>query len=186
MGKVFIQGVALAIAGFVAIALNQLLNLGLGSIAFGLLIGGILGLVSDGGPVGRVGAFVVGIVVAMVIYIVRVLFLNDSFGGQVLAMLITLGLLTVICALTAGKLPLWAALAGTALVTGAYETAFVAAPQNVTSELHSHTTAALVPAAFGFLAAVLVQDKAPGADRSAKGDNNATSNEASVSLTKEG
>ena len=171
MGKVFIQGLALAIAGVVAIALNQLLDLGLGSIGFGLLVGGVLGLVSDGGPVGRIGGFVVGIIVALVVYIARVLFLNDSFSGQVAAMVITLGLLTLVCALTSGRLPLWSALLGTALVVGAYETSFLANPANVTSELFQYTTMALLPAALGFLVVVFVADKASGSEPSESSDS---------------
>jgi hypothetical protein len=102
---------------------------------------------------------VVGIIVAMVLYIVRVLFLNDSFAGHVAALVLGLVLITVICALTSGRLPLWAALAGVALVTGAYETAFIDASQNVTTELFQYTTQALVPAAFGFLATIFVSER---------------------------
>lgn len=159
MGKVFLQGLALLIAGLVALILNHFLNLGLGSIVFGLAIGGVLGLVGDGGAIGRAGAFVVGIIVALVQYIVRVLFLNDSFAGNVVVIIIGLALVTVVCALTSGRLPLWAALAGVALVTGAYETAFVDSPQNVTTQLFQYTTMALVPAAFGFLATIFVSDR---------------------------
>jgi hypothetical protein len=159
MGKVFLQGLALLIAGLVALILNHFLNLGLGSIVFGLAIGGILGLVGDGGAIGRAGAFVVGIIVALVQYIVRVLFLNDSFAGNVVVIIIGLLLVTVVCALTSGRLPLWAALAGVALVTGAYETAFVDSPQNVTTQLFQYTTMALVPAAFGFLATIFFSDQ---------------------------
>lgn len=159
MGRVFIQGLVLIVAGFVCLLLNQVLNLGLGSIVFGLCIGAILGLVSDGGPVGRAGAFVVGIVVAIVTYLVRVLFLNDSLAGNVVLLLLTLGIITLVAGLTAGRLPLWAILAGAALVTGAYETSFVAASQNVQTELFQYTTMALVPAAIGFLAAIFVSDR---------------------------
>lgn len=182
MGKVFIQGIALAIAGFVAIALNQMLNLGLGSIAFGLAVGGVLGLVSDGGPVGRVGGFLVGILVALIMYVVRVLFLNDSFAGQVVAMVLALGIITVICALTFGKLPLWTALLGVGLVVGAYETSFVAAPQNLTSELLQYTTTALVPAALGFLAAVFVANRGGAGGKT--GNTDVQEQSSTVSLSK--
>lgn len=159
MVKVFLQGLAVLVAGLVALILNQLLNLGLGSILFGLAIGSILGLVADGGAIGRAGAFLVGIVVTLVLYVARVLFLNDSFAGNVVVLLVGLVLITLICALTGGRLPLWAALAGVALVTGAYETSFVAASQNVTTELFQYMTMALVPAAFAFLATVFVADR---------------------------
>jgi hypothetical protein len=184
MGKVFIQGLALAIAGFVAIALNNLLDLGLGSIVFGLLVGGVLGLVSDGGPVGRIGGFLVGVLVALIMYLVRVLFLNDSFAGQVVGLLVSLAIVTVICALTAGRLPLWSALLGSALVVGAYETSFIDNPANVQSELLQYTTMALVPAALGFLAAIFVADKPEAPDGRQNTDNNQEEQSSTVSLSK--
>lgn len=168
MGKVFVQGLVILVGGIVVLALNEVLNLGLGAITFGIAMGGVLGLVSDGGPVGRVGAFVVGIVIAMALYIVTALFLNGSFLGSVVGLVIALGLITVICAVTGGRLPLWAGLLGSALVTGAYQLAFNNAPQNLLTEMPLNVTQALVPAAVGFLAAVFVADrdteKEPGTD----------------------
>ncbi len=168
MGKTFIQGLVLLAAGIVALILNNLLNLGLGSITLGLAVGGILGLVSDGGPVGRVGSFVVGLVIAMVVYVVSILLLNTSFGGQVVGILIALGLVTLICGLTSGRLPLWAALAGIVLVAGAYGQAFADNPAGILTELPQYVTQALVPAALGFLATIFVADRAP-QDASAAG-----------------
>jgi len=158
MGKVFVEGLVLIVAGIVVVALDQLLNLGLGSILFGLAIGGVLGLVSqaDGGPVGRMLGFILGIVVAMVGFILQALVLNGSFVGQVLTVAVLLGLITIVCALTAGRVPLWSALLGLALITGAYGSYFAAAPQNILTEMFQYTTVALVPAAFGFLAGVFV------------------------------
>ncbi|MFN8125432.1 MAG: hypothetical protein U0R64_02835 [Candidatus Nanopelagicales bacterium] len=159
MGKVFVQGLVVMLGGFVALALNQVLNLGLGAIAFGVAIGAILGLVSDGGPVGRVGSFVVGMLIAMVMFVVQALLLNGSFVGQVLQLVIGLGLITLICALTSGRLPLWSALLGSALVTGAYGTYFQNAPQNLLTELPQYVTASLVPASLAFLATIFVADR---------------------------
>ncbi len=159
MGKTFVQGLVILAAGIVALLLNQLLNLGLGSITFGLAVGGVLGLVSDGGPVGRVGAFVVGMIVTMILFVLSILVLNTTFVGQVLTVVIGLGLITVICALTGGRLPLWAGLMGAVLVAGAYSTAFAANPAGILTELPQYTTQALVPCALGFLAAVFVADK---------------------------
>ncbi len=159
MGKTFVQGLVIIVAGIVALILNQLLNLGLGSITFGLAVGAILGLVSDGGPVGRIGAFVVGIIVAMILFVLSVLLLNTSFAGQVITILIGIGLITIICGLTAGRLPLWAALLGSVLVAGAYSQAFAANPAGILTELPQYTTQALVPAVLGLLATIFVSDR---------------------------
>lgn len=159
MGKTFVQGLVIIAAGIVALLLNQLLNLGLGSITFGLAVGGILGLVSDGGPVGRVGSFVVGMIVAMVLFVLTVLLLNATFLGQTITILIGIGLITVICALTGGRLPLWAGLLGAVLVLGAYGQVFVANPAGILTDLPQYTTMALVPCAVTFLGTIFVADK---------------------------
>ena len=76
-----------------------------------------------------------------------------------LQIVIGFGLITLICALTAGRLPLWAGLLGSALVTGSYATYFENAPQNLLTEMPQYVTASLVPCALAFLAAVFVADK---------------------------
>lgn len=167
MGKVFVQGLVILVGGIVVLALNEVLNLGLGAITFGIAMGGVLGLVSDGGPVGRVGSFVVGMVIAMALYVLQALLLNGSFLGSVVSIVIGLGLITVICAVTGGRLPLWAGLLGAALVTGAYQVSFNNAPQNLLTELPMAVTQALVPAAVGFLAAVFVADRTSGEEPAA-------------------
>jgi len=156
MGKVFLQGAALAIAGILSVLLDGWLNLGLGSVLFGLAVGGILAAVAEGGPVGRIGAFLIGVLAGMVVFVVRVLFLNDSSVGRIIAVLIALVVIVGLAGLTSNRLPLWAGLLGLALVTGGYEAVFVNAPQNVTSQMLEYTTMALVPAALAFLAVSLV------------------------------
>ena len=158
MAKVLIQGLAVFAAGLVALIINRVLNLELGSIALGLTIGAAVGLVATHGVLGRIGGFLLGVVVAVVMYGVRALFLNSSFEGQVAGLTITLALLVLICAVTGGRLPLWSALLGSALVVGAYEAPYIADPANVTAELVQYTTMALLPAALGFLGAVLVSN----------------------------
>jgi hypothetical protein len=184
MGKVFIQGAALAIAGILAVLLDGWFGLGLGSVLFGLAVGGILGIVAEGGPVGRIGAFLIGVLTAMVVYVVRVLFLNDSSLGLSLAVLIALVVIVGLSGLTANRLPLWAGLLGLALVTGAYETSFVAAPQNVTVELLEFTTMALVPAALAFLAVSVVGGIGNQEDSGGSGGGGQQEQSPTVSLSK--
>ena len=168
MAKVPIQGLAVFAAGLVALIINRVLNLELGSIALGLAIGAALGLVTSHGVLGRIGGFLLGVVVAVVMYGVRTLFLNTSFEGQVAGLTITLVLIVLICAVTGGRLPLWSALLGSALVVGAYETPYLSNPSNLTSELVQYTTMALLPAALAFLGAVLVSNYRSGDDPGAE------------------
>ena len=154
MGKIFISGLLVIVAGFIAILLDSLVGLGLGSVLLGIAVGGILGLSSDGSPIGRLGAFVVGFVVALVGYLVRILFLNDSVAGQMLYILLVVGLVTLVSALTRNRLPFVAGLLGVVAVVGAYEFAFVSAPQNVQTELFEYSARVLVPVALGYLLAL--------------------------------
>ena len=75
-------------------------------------------------------------------------------------------------------------LLGLALVTGAYETSFVAAPQNVTVELLEFTTMALVPAALAFLAVSVVGGIGNQEDSGGSGGGGQQEQSPTVSLSK--
>ena len=156
MAKVFVQGIAIVVAGVVALFLNRFLDLGTSSVVFGLLIGGAIGIARDGSALGRIGGFVLGIIAAFVFYGLRLLVFNDSFPGQILTLLILVALVAVVCGLTSGRMPLWSGMLGSALVVGAFEYSYENQIYYVQSLIVSNTTAALLPAALGILAGVLV------------------------------
>lgn len=154
MGRTFIAGGALILAGVVAIVLDSLLGLGLGFVLFGIALGGVLGLSRDGTPLGRLGAYSVGFVIVVIAYLGRVLVGNASTLGLIIGVVAVILPVAAVSALTRNRLPLSAGLLGVATVVGAYEAAFLASPQNIQSELLPVASAAIFPVALGFLAAV--------------------------------
>lgn len=155
MRRTFLTGGLLAVAGGLAVYIGEWLNLGLWSALFGAGVGAVLGLVTDRGPAARLGAFLVGLVIAWIGYALRAAALPDSLTGRALAVVIVILVITVICALLGGRLPFWAALLGAVALTGAYESDYVAAPYNFLSESVGSISKLLVPFAVGFLVAVL-------------------------------
>jgi hypothetical protein len=152
VGKTFLAGGLVLVAIIVLLLFDGLLGLGLGTVFLGVAIGGALGLANDPSTLlGRLGAFVVGFLLAMINYPLRALLLPDNIAGRFVQAIIVVGLLTVVCALTKNRLPLWAGLLGIAAVVGSYEAMFTAAPQNVLSELLPATSKVLLPAAITFL-----------------------------------
>jgi hypothetical protein len=160
MARSFVTGGLLLAAVALLLLLNSFLGLGLGSVLLGVALGGVLGLV-PGGAVGRAGAFLVGFILAVVGYLVRVLLLNDTGLGLFLFALFVIGIATLLAGLTKGRMPLAAGLLGAAAVVGGYEVLFNLAPQNITAELVPAASAVLLPAALAFFAATLAQLIAP-------------------------
>lgn len=154
MGKTFIAGLLLVAAGIVAIVLDGAFGLGLGSVLLGVAVGGALGLSRDGSPLGRLGAFLVGFLVAIVGYLLRILVLNESALGQILYIAIVVMIVTTVCAVTKNKLPLWAGALGIAAVVGAYELQFVASPQNIQADIFAAAAKVLFPTSLAFLASL--------------------------------
>ncbi|MAT60239.1 MAG: hypothetical protein CMH41_01050 [Micrococcales bacterium] len=156
MAKVFVQGIAVVVAGVVALFLNRFLDLGTSSVVFGLLIGGAIGIARDGSALGRIGGFVLGLIAGIVFYGLRLAVFNDSFPGQILTLLILVALVTIVCGLTAGRMPLWSSMLGSALIVGAFEYSYENEIYYAQSLIVSNTTSALLPAALGILAGVIV------------------------------
>lgn len=178
MSKTFGAGLLLIAAAIVTIILGQALDLQIDSVFFGLAIGGVLALVNDNSStLGRLGGFAVGLVVTMAGYIIRILALNESLMGQILFAVIVLVLIAVICGVTGGRLPLWSGLVGAALVTGSYEASFLDAPQDITTNLFSSVSTALVPMAIAFIAGILIRPEIKRGGDDEKAQANKVSNQ---------
>ena len=156
MKRVFIAGVLLAIGAAVLVVVSDSLGLGLKSVLLATAIGGAVGLLNRGGPIPRVGSFLVGFVIAWLSYFLRAGLLPDSMLGRVIYVVVVIVLITVICGLTKDRLPLWSALLGAALFIGGYDFLFVTAPYNVITESTATAPALLLPFAVAFLLASLV------------------------------
>jgi hypothetical protein len=185
MARVWIQGLAIAIAGIVALALNRVLDLGTISILFGLLIGGAVGISKDGSALGRTVGFLVGVIAGVAYYGIRLLVLNDSFVGQVVMLLLVIAVLTLICALTSGWIPLMSGLLGAGLSIGALEGVYQNDTTLFLSVAPTNVGASLLPAALGLLAGVLVGNyRRSHDDPSPPAEPSPTPEQPTVSLTK--
>lgn len=161
MKRVFIAGVLLAIGAAVLVFVSDSLGLGLKSVLLATAIGGAVGLVQRGGPIPRVGSFLIGFVIGWLSYFLRAGLLPDSMVGHVIAVVVVILLITVICGLTRDRLPFWSALLGAALFIGGYDFLFASAPYNVITESTSTAPALLLPFAVAFLLASLVASAEP-------------------------
>lgn len=155
MKRTLLTGALLAVAGALAVYVGAWLNLGLRSSIYGAALGAVLGLVANHSVLGRLAAFLGGVVIAWLGYAVRAQFLPDSSSGQVIAVLIVVVLITGMTLLSFGRLPMWAGLLGAAALIGAYEELYSAAPYNFLSESVVAVSGLLVPVGFGFLVGVL-------------------------------
>ena len=155
MKRTLLTGALLAVAGALAVYVGAWLNLGLRSSIYGAALGAVLGLVANHSVLGRLAAFLGGVVFAWLGYAVRAQFLPDSTSGQVIALVVVVVLITGMTALSFGRLPMWAGLLGGAALIGAYEELYSAAPYNFLSESVVAVSGLLVPVGFGFLVGVI-------------------------------
>ena len=156
MKRVFIAGVLLAIGAAVLVFVNDTLGLDLKSVLLATAIGGAVGLIRRGGPIARVGSFLVGFVIGWLSYFLRAGLLPDSMIGHIIYVVAVIILITVVCGLTRDRLPFWSALLGAALFIGGYDFLFASAPYNVIKESTATAPALLLPFAVAFLLASLV------------------------------
>ena len=161
MRRGLIVGLVLAVFAALVIGLGQLLGLDLQHVALmGAALGGVLGLVPHDPPLGKLGGFVVGFVVAWIGFALRAAVLPDSAGGRAAAAFLVVAVIGVACAVSAGRLPLWSGLLGAAAIVGAYEETYTNAPSQFLKESPTAGTTILFAVALGFLATSLLTDGA--------------------------
>jgi hypothetical protein len=93
-----------------------------------VLLGIAVGLAVYPLSLGRVGAYVLGAVLGWVAMALYAGFLPHVGGSRALIVLIGVGLLAVVAALSADLVPLWAGLVGYAAFTGLYEPLYAESP----------------------------------------------------------
>jgi hypothetical protein len=122
----------------------------------GTAAGAVVALVPDRGAGERAAAFVLGVLAAWGGFALRAGVLPDVPLGRALAVVSALSLVTAVATATAGRLPLWAGLAGTATFAGAYTAAYVADPPAFATASVTALTSVLLAAAIGFLVVTVV------------------------------
>lgn len=154
-----LAGLVLAVFAALIIGLGEALGLDLQHVALlGAALGGVLGLVPHQFPLGKLGGFVLGFVVAWIGFALRAAVLPDSATGRAVAAFIVVALVAVACAISAGRVPLWSALLGAAAIAGAYEEIYTNAPSQFLKESPAAGTTVLLAVALGYLATSLVAD----------------------------
>jgi hypothetical protein len=156
-------GLLLAVGAALIIGLGDALGLGLEHVALlGAALGGVLGLVPGREPLGKLGGFAVGFVVAWLGFALRAAVLPDTSGGRALAAFLVVAVIAVCCAVSGGRVPLWSALLGAAAIVGAYEETYTNAPSEFLRQSPSAGTTVLLAVALGYLATSLVRYPEPG------------------------
>jgi hypothetical protein len=159
MRRSLFAGLFLAAFAALIIGLGELFGLDLQPVALlGAALGGVLGLVPHRSPLGRLGGFALGFALAWVGYALRAAMLPDTAGGRALAAFAVVALITGVCAVSAGRLPLWSGLLGAAAIAGAYEEIYTGAPSQFLKDSPTAATTILLAAALGYLATSLVSE----------------------------
>ena len=145
MVKALMTGALLAVAAAVIVLLGEPLGGSLQQLALlAAALGGALALVQTGSWWGAPTAFLVGLVVTWIGYGVRALLLPDSTAGRALAAFLVVLIVAGLITLSAGRLPLWAALLGIVAMVAAYERAYTDSPSSFLSASPAAATACLL------------------------------------------
>ena len=165
MRKALLSGALLAAAAAVVVLLGSWLGDDLQHFALlGAALGGVIGLAPHQPVWGKLGGFATGFVLAWVGFALRAAVLPDSAGGRAVAAFLVIMACVLVCALSAGRIPLWSALVGAAAIVGAYETTYTSSPSQFLEESPTAATTILFAAALGFMATSLLADAHPVAE----------------------
>lgn len=122
----------------------------------GAALGGVVGLVPHNPPLGKLGGFVLGFVVAWIAFGVRAAVLPDTTIGRALAAFLVILVCGGVAAVSAGKVPLWSTLVGAAAIVGAYETSYTSSPSQFLTASPQAATTVLLAAGFGYLGTTII------------------------------
>lgn len=158
MRKTLVAGVLLAVAAGLTVLVGEALALDVEAVALlGVAVGAVVSLVPDHTASRRLAAFSLGVFAAYVGYLVRAAATPDTSAGRAVAASFIVLLCVGVFAISAGRLPLWSALLGSASLAGAYEFTYTQAATRVLDTSVSSLTALLLCVAIGFLVAMIAQ-----------------------------
>jgi hypothetical protein len=185
MVRSLVTGLCLAVFAAVIIGLSNLLGLDLEHVALlGAALGGVLGLVPHRPAWGKPVGFLAGFLLAWLGFALRAAWLPDSSSGRAVAAFLVVALVTVVAALSRGRLPLWSGLVGAASIVGSYESVYTNAPSQFLSDSPAAATTVLLAVGLGYLAVNLVAPQAsPTAEGSRRRRRSAVGEESAASST---
>ncbi len=149
MVRTFLLGLLVTILGVVVLLVTAWLGLAAANSLLGLGAGLVLGLIPDRSPLARYGAFLIGLALGLIALVAGL----AGWIGFVVFILV----LTLISALTGGRLPLWAMVLGGGVLAAMYQPFLVANAWYVLTEYPTALFAALATSSGGFIAAVFVE-----------------------------
>jgi hypothetical protein len=120
-----------------------------------VLLAVAVGLAARQPTVGRIGAYVIGILAAWGAVALGAGLLPQTGLADAIALMVGLGILTVIAAVTGDHVPLWAGLAGYVAFTAFYEPIYAANPTLFLSESPVALLTVLLAGGIGFAIAGL-------------------------------
>ncbi|MGV1037293.1 MAG: hypothetical protein ACOYD0_09745 [Candidatus Nanopelagicales bacterium] len=157
MARTMLFGVVCAVLAFLVIMTGQVLNLSLQNVLLSLAVGAALGLVRTNSPVARIGAFLIGFLLGIIFFVLRLAVFPATWLGNAAAVVLIILALTLISALTKDKLPLWAMFLGAAVFAGSYNSYFMTTPWLFESQTVSVAAGSLFAVSAGFFVALLVE-----------------------------
>lgn len=128
-----------------------------------MLAGVVLGLTRDRSPLARYGAFLIGLVFGLFALVLGMVGWIGWVGG--------IFVLTVISALTKGRLPLWAMILGGGTLAAVYQPLLLSSPWFVFTQYPTVLLVTLAASSGGFLVTIVVElleDVTPGGSASSK------------------
>lgn len=157
MIRSLISGLVLAVVSVGVVLLGVALELDLDHVALlGAALGGVLALAPHDVGWGKLAGFGVGFVVAWLGFALRAAVLPDSSLGRAVAAFLVVAVVAVGCSATAGVVPVWSGLLGSAALVAAYEQTYTNAPSQFLSESPTAVTSILLAVGLGYLALSLV------------------------------
>jgi|GEM_PF-1133007 len=129
--------------------LTTVLELGTANALIGVIAGVVLGLARDRSPLARYGAFLIGLAFGLFALVLGLV----GWAGWVGAIFV----LTVISALTKGRLPLWAMILGGGTLAAIYQPLLISSPWFVFTQYPTVLLVTVAASSGGFLVTIIVE-----------------------------
>jgi len=129
--------------------LTTVFELGTANALIGVMAGVVLGLTRDRSPLARYGAFLIGLAFGLFALVLGMV----GWAGWIGAIFV----LTIVSALTKGRLPLWAMILGGGTLAAIYQPLLISSPWFVFTQYPTVLLVTLAASSGGFLVTVLVE-----------------------------
>lgn len=156
MRRTLISGLLLIAAAFLTVLLGAWLDLDVDAVALtGVAVGAAVALVPHATIGRRMGGFAVGVVLALVGFLVRAALLPDTAGGRAAFAALVVALCVVVAAVSFERIALWSSLLGAGTFAGAFEATYNLAPPRVLENSVNTLSALALCVAVGFVASAI-------------------------------